>query len=149
MINRGNSQLLNNLNGHQFGDQLVIDNQIQGIVSNLSLINNLFLQPFKNKIGNGNIYLNINRNFPQLQYQNQNQKNNLGELDETNFLDLLRNLSLEPSNQKLNNIPLIDQSILGMKNTMGIGHSQMQQPQQPWAGGANRNNNLNNLNNLN
>ena len=100
MFNRGKSQLLNGLNGQQFGDKIALDNQIQGIVSETLLNNILFLQPFKNEIGNGDFYLNVNSNFPSIQYQNQIQKNNMGEFEE----ELLRNLSLEPSNQKINNI---------------------------------------------
>jgi hypothetical protein len=146
MINRGKSQLLNGLNGQQFGDKIALDNQI-GIVSETLLNNILFLQPFKNEIGNGDFYLNVNRNFPPIQYQNQIQKNNMGELDESNLLELLRNLSLEPSNQKINNIPLLEQSLYGIKNSLGMGNSQVPQIQQPWTGpgvGMRQNNNINN-----
>ena len=73
MLNRGNTKFLNNFNHQQFDGQIALDNPIQGIVSHELLNNILFLKPFKNKMNNGNIYLDINKTFPQLQYQNQNQ----------------------------------------------------------------------------
>ena len=146
MLNRGNSQFLNNFNHQQFDGPLVLDNQNQGIVSDELLNNIQFLKQFKNKMNNGNIYLDINKTFPQLNYQNQSQRNinnninNLnfqGDFDEYSLIDLIRNLSLEPPNQKINNIPSLAQLLYANKNTVGIQNPQIQQSLQSWAGGIN------------
>ena len=147
MLNNGNSKFLNNFNRQQFEDQMALDSQIQEIVSKILSNNILFQKPLKNKMNNGNSFININRDFPQKQYSNQNQRNNLNlQVDESNFLDLLTNLSLEPSNQKINSIPSFGQPLYENKNPINIGLSQLQQIQQsqiPWTGGKIRQNNVN------
>ena len=151
MLKQGNSQFLNNFNNHQFEDQISLANQMNGIVSKIKSNNNL-LKPFKNKMNNGNAFLNLNRNIPQLQYQNQNQNqnNNLyipDELDESNLLDLVRNLSIEPSNLNKNNISL-GQSLYGINASLNVNNAINTQSPSIWPGGGNINNNNVNNNNL-
>ena len=157
MLKQGNSQFLNNFNNHQFDDQISLANQINGIVSKIISNNNL-LKHLKNKMnnGNGNAYLNLNRNIPQLQYQNQNQNQNNNvyiqdDLNESNLLDLMRNLSIEPSNQNKNNYSLsqLGQSLYGINTPLNVHNSINNPSQNIWPGGGNINNNGNNYNNNN
>ena len=140
-----------------FDDQISLANQINGIVSKIISNNNL-LKHLKNKMsnGNGNAYLNLNRNIPQLQYQNQNQNQNQNnnvyiqdDLNESNLLDLMRNLSIEPSNQIRNNYSLtqLGQSLYGINTPLNVHNSIPSQ--NIWPGGGNINNNSNNYNNNN
>ena len=138
MLNQGNSQTLNNFNRQQLEDQITLDNQIRRIVSQIFLNNLSYMQAFKN---NGNSYLKINGNIPPIQYQNL--KNNInieGELGESNLLDLIRNLSIEPSNLNLNNNPSISSNMHRMNSPIGIGYSFNQQNQTNYG-----DNGLNNL----
>ena len=112
MLNKENSQFLHNLNPQQIQNQINLDNQIKGIVSRIFLNNNFFLKYLQNRadnMKNNTTYFNVNRNLPNFQYQ----KNNLiqEELGESNLLDLLRNISLEPSNLNLNNNNLFEQPL--------------------------------------
>ena len=147
MFNQGSSQLLsNNYNCQKFNGQLALDNQIQGIVSKLLANNILFNKSLKNKMNSGNPLFNVNNNLPPLHYQNQNKNLNFQQqqLDESNLIELLRNISLEPSNPNPNNISNIGQSLFETNNT-GIGNSLNLQSQKAWAGGTNLQNNNNNL----
>ena len=148
MFNQGNSQLLNNNYTYpQFNGQLNLDNQLQGIVSKILPNNILFLKSLKNKMNTGNPLLNLNNNLPQLQYPNQNKNLNFQQqqLDESNLIELLRNISLEPSNPNPNNISNLGQSLFGLNNLTGIGNPLNLQSQKAWTGGTNLQNTNNNL----
>ena len=140
MFSQGTSQFLNNYNNQQLNNQLTLDNQLV----NKILSNNILSQKsLKNKMNNGNSLFNINNNFPQLQYQNQ--KNNINfqqQIYESNLIDLIKNLSLEPSNLNINNLSSLNQSLLGINTPIGIGNALNQQSQNGWAGNLQNNNNL-------
>ena len=148
MFNQGNSQLLNNNYTYpQFNGQLALENQLQGIVSKILSNNILFLKSLKNKMNAGNPLLNINNNLPQMQYPNQNKNLNFQQqqLDESNLIELLRNISLEPSNPNPNNISNLGQSLFGFNNLTGIENPLNLQSQKVWDGGINLQNTNNNL----
>ena len=92
MFNQGNPQLLNNNYNYQqqFNGQLALDNQLQGIVSNILSNNILLLKSLKNKMNSGNPLLNLNNNLPPLQYQNPNKNLNFQQqqLDESTLIEL-------------------------------------------------------------
>lgn len=127
MLNQINSQFLSNYN-QQKEEPISLDNPFHnvtnGIVSNNILNNVSFIKSLKNKINSPNPFVNINSNYPQLQPQNQNSNINIqGEFDETNFIDMIRNISLEPSNLNRNNINSLGQSIYGVNTPVGIGQN--------------------------
>ena len=64
MFNQGNTQFLNNPNNHYIEDQISLANQINDIVSKILSNNILFKKSFKNKMNNGNVYLNLKNNIP-------------------------------------------------------------------------------------
>ena len=64
MFNQGNTQFLNNSNNHYIEDQISLANQINDIVSKILSNNILFIKSSKNKMNNGNVYLNLKNNIP-------------------------------------------------------------------------------------
>ena len=148
MFNQRNTQFVNNSNNHYIEDQISLANQINDIVSKILSNNILFIKSFKNKMNNGNVYLNLKNNIPQFGYQNINQNNNMyvqDEIDESNLLDLMRNLSIEPSNLNANNISSFGQSLYGINTPLGMSNWVNTQSQNVRPGGGN----INNINNNN
>ena len=72
-----------------------------------------------------NALLNLNNNLPPLQYQNPNKNLNFQQqqLDESTLIELLKNISLEPSNPNPNNLSNLGQSLFGFNNLTGIENS--------------------------
>ena len=94
-----------------------------------------------------NTNLNLKNNIPQFGYQNINQNNNMyvqDEIDESNLLDLMRNLSIEPSNLNANNISSFGQSLYGINTPLGMSNWVNTQSQNVRPGGGN----INNISNL-
>ena len=76
-----------------------------------------------NKLNSQNSLININSSIPSLQSGIKNNNINIkGQFDEINFLNMINNMSLEPSNQKRNIISTLSQgqSLSGMNIPLGM-----------------------------
>ena len=116
MLNQGNSQLLN---------------KYDLLLKERMALNNL-LHNVTNSRNTQNQFMNINPQVPPVLLENKNSNINIqGEFDETNFLNMINNISLEPSNLKRNNIftPTQEQFLNPMNTLVGIGKPQ--NPQVP------------------
>ena len=116
MINQGNAQLLNNYN-------LLLKERIA--------LNSL-LHNVANTRNSQNQFMNVNPRVPQDLLENKNSNINIqGEFDETSFLNMINNISLEPSNLKRSNIstPINGQFLNQMNIPIGIGKPQNPQVQ--------------------
>ena len=114
MLNQGNSQLLN---------------KYDLLLKERMALNNL-LHNVTNSRNSQNQFMNINPLVPPVLLENKNSNINIqGEFDETNFLNMINNLSIEPSNLKRSNIstPTYGQNLNPMKIPIGIG--KLQNPQ--------------------
>ena len=152
MFNQENSQFLNNYN-QQFEGPITLDNPLHnianGIVSKIISNNISLIKTLKNKLNSTNSYINLNNNFPQIQYNNQisNQNSSInmqGELDESNLIDMMKNISLEPSNPNRNNISSLGQSLYGVKIPLNMTSSLNPQTQKAYIDGGISHNSHNN-----
>ena len=130
MLNKGNWHLLNNYS-HMVKQPIALDNYTNNMANGLNSQNSL---------------INIKQSIPSLQsrIKNNNNMNIKGQFDEINFLNMINNISLEPSNQKRNIISTLSQgqSLSGMNSPLGMLQSLNNQNQNFLSGAYNSRDNI-------